>query len=180
LLLRGGCVTSFTINARDSSSFVPFTEEELWKECANAHRFSPEEGGGEAEEGGEKKKRKDEKDDGGVMNAEAGEGAGTPKETLMNGWSELQKRVRRSLESHRMQLLRVDTGPTRAAYEHQAEGEGDDGTQPKMAAWRLDHILYTDNHNRTNDSSDAHTRTLIPVSVWRTLEADRFSVEKGA
>ena len=94
MLLRGGCVTSFTINARDSSSFVPFTEEELWKECANAQRFSPEEGGGEAEEGGEKKKRKDEKDDGGVMNAEAGEGAGTPKETLMNGWSELQKRVK--------------------------------------------------------------------------------------
>ena len=157
-------MTSFTLSDQELSQ-SPFTDEELRKECASAHRFSDAEREGGGEETG--------------TTGNGGSGGGGDLDEKLAGWSELQAKVRLALSTHRMQLLRVETGATRAAYGHTNGSGNEAGAARKMDSWRLDHILYTNNHSDACGAACAPCACLTPVKVWKTLESDPFSTERG-
>ena len=75
----------------------------------------------------------------------------SPPQDEMTKWNEMHDLARKFAYEHHWNLGRVDTGPTRAAFDH------DEKDCQKMAQWRLDHMMYT-------------TPTLTPIARWSTLE----------
>ena len=74
-------------------------------------------------------------------------------------WQTMFDGVVADVRAHRINLARVDSGPTRAGYDH-----GKDCGP--CVSWHLDHILYT-------------CRTLRLHSRWQTLEQDPTSLKAG-
>jgi hypothetical protein len=108
-----------------------------------------------------------------------------PSGEQIRDWDELHDSVAEFVRRNDLELGRVDTGCTRAAYDHDDDdgpsstttstsnatstststSDRDDGRRT-MAQWRLDHILYTPS-------------TLVPLSRWATLEDDDHSSSVG-
>lgn len=82
-----------------------------------------------------------------------------PSMQEMQAWKELHAAAATAPQQARIELDRVPTHGTRAAYDH---GQ----TVGPCRSWRLDHILYS-------------SRTLQPAVVWETLEADPDSTAAG-
>jgi endonuclease/exonuclease/phosphatase family metal-dependent hydrolase len=82
-----------------------------------------------------------------------------PSAEEMQSWKELRASAAAAPRDTRIELRRVPTHGTRAAYDH---GQ----TVGPCRSWRLDHILYS-------------ARTLQPAVVWETLEADPESTAAG-
>eukprot|EP01043_Picozoa_sp_COSAG02_P047639 COSAG02_NODE_4587_length_5188_cov_3.062684_1_plen_533_part_00 len=82
-----------------------------------------------------------------------------PSMQEMQAWKELHAAAAAAPRQARIEVRRVATHGTRAAYDHgQKVGP--------CRSWRLDHILYS-------------SRTLKPAVVWETLEADPDSTAAG-
>ena len=86
----------------------------------------------------------------------------SPPQDEMTKWKEMFDSAREFAEEHHWNLSRADTGPTRAAFDHDTK----DSQSRKMAQWRLDHMLYT-------------SPTLTPIARWSTLEDDEYSRRVG-
>ena len=94
-----------------------------------------------------------------------------PSAEQMRTWDALYDSVNDFVRSNEMSLCRIDTGCTRAAYDHDDTSSSSTTTSDvnrgrTMAQWRLDHILYTPS-------------TLIPLGRWATLEDDEHSRTVG-
>ena len=83
----------------------------------------------------------------------------SPSTEEIQAWKELRATAAAAPRQARIELRRVGTHGTRAAYDH-GQNAG------PCRSWRLDHILYT-------------SRTLHPAVVWETLEADPDSTAAG-
>ena len=72
------------------------------------------------------------------------------------------------IQDHLLAFRRIETGCTRAAYDHDEVPSAalSDQNQRTMAQWKLDHILYS-------------SSTLVPLGGWSTLEADEHSCKVG-
>jgi len=89
-----------------------------------------------------------------------------PSKAQMVHWDELHDSVSKFVESKFLALDRVDTGPTRVAYDHEIDSSSKKASTCSMAEWSLDHILYTPS-------------TLVPLGRWSTLEDDKLSCTVG-
>lgn len=98
-----------------------------------------------------------------------------PTKHQLKTWDELVDSVLKFIKCNDLELRRIDTGCTRAAYDHDNESDtstaalGDDNSKNNrqtMTQWKLDHILYT-------------SSTLIPLMRWATLEGDEYSRTVG-
>lgn len=83
----------------------------------------------------------------------------SPPQDEMTKWREMYDSARKFANEQHWNLSRADTGPTRAAFDHDKDSR-------EMAQWRLDHILYT-------------STTLTPIARWSTLEDDEYSRTLG-
>jgi len=137
--LTGSCVTALLHDTSKPS------EEEMARQCALSLRLSNAEGG-------------DEEDDQKAAKA-VSEEVQAPTAEQMKEWRELWDKARQAVQTHRIALSRVATGPTRAGYDH-----GED-CGPCLA-WSLDHVLYTN-------------RTLALSRSWESLEGDANARETG-
>lgn len=88
-------------------------------------------------------------------------GEDTPSKQQLDKWKMLQKEAYETIQDHCVSINRVDTGPTRCAYEHATST-----VERQMETWKLDHMLYTDDR-------------LVPMAKWATLEADSESCRTG-
>jgi hypothetical protein len=98
-----------------------------------------------------------------------------PTKVQLKTWDELVDYVTKFINCNDLELRRIDTGCTRAAYDHDNENEtstaalDDDNSKNNhqtMAQWKLDHIMYTPS-------------TLLPLRRWATLEDDEYSRTVG-
>ena len=89
-----------------------------------------------------------------------------PSKEQMLLWDEMHDSVRKFIDSSYLKLNRLDTGPTRVAYDHDADSASRKASSCSMAQWSLDHILYTPS-------------TLVPLGRWSTLEDDVLSCTIG-
>jgi hypothetical protein len=98
-----------------------------------------------------------------------------PTKNQLKTWDELVDYVTKFINCNDLELRRIDTGCTRAAYDHDNENESstaaldDDNSKNNhqtMAQWQLDHIMYTPS-------------TLLPLKRWATLEDDEYSRTVG-
>ncbi len=89
-----------------------------------------------------------------------------PSKEQMLLWDEMHDSVRKFIDSSYLKLDRLDTGPTRVAYDHDADSSSRKASSCSMAQWSLDHILYTPS-------------TLVPLGRWSTLEDDVLSCTIG-
>jgi hypothetical protein len=89
-----------------------------------------------------------------------------PSKAQMVHWNELHDSVSKFVDSKFLALDRVDTGPTRVAYDHEIDSSSKKASTCSMAEWSLDHILYTPS-------------TLVPLGRWSTLEDDKLSCTIG-
>ena len=85
-------------------------------------------------------------------------GSPPPSPEQIAEWAALRTAAQASRIRHRVDFLRVPTGPTRAAHSY-------DGSKT-METWKLDHVFF--------DHS-----TLELKSLWETLESDDFSSKAG-
>ncbi|KAL3765136.1 hypothetical protein ACHAW5_000805 [Stephanodiscus triporus] len=94
--------------------------------------------------------------------------AAFPSTEQSRAWDELHDSVGRFVRLHDLALRRIDTGCTRAAYDHDDDPSraSDGGDRRTMAQWHLDHILYTPS-------------TLMPLVRWTTLDDDEHSRTVG-
>lgn len=83
----------------------------------------------------------------------------SPTEEQLKTWSELRQKAIDAPLSHRITLSHLETGPTRAAYDH-GKNCG------PCVSWCLDHIFYS-------------TRNLQLQTSWNALEADEESAAAG-
>ena len=139
-LLKGSCTEAMLRKDGETPS-----EAEMEKECASALRIAaddPSEDDADAEASAATA----------AAAAEVGGGtAARPTEEQLAAWRELYLSARAAPSQTRIELERVPTGATRAAF---APGQ----TSGPCASWRLDHILYT-------------PRALSLGEYWQTLEA---------
>jgi hypothetical protein len=70
------------------------------------------------------------------------------------------------VQDHCISVNRVDTGPTRCAYEHTTTTSTTPTEERRMESWKLDNMLYTSDR-------------LSPLARWSTLEADSESCATG-
>ena len=137
-LLPGSCVASMVrSDAGVATSDSEPTEEEMQRECASALRLGVEQPVDDATGEGE---------DGNGSASVAGSETAAEKEgqkersqpsaAQMAAWKQLYESARTVPGQQRIELHRVPTGATRAAYDHGRD------TGP-CAKWRLDHILFT-------------------------------------
>jgi hypothetical protein len=97
-----------------------------------------------------------------------------PTKDQLKTWVELVDNVTKFINCNDLELRRIDTGCTRAAYDHDNESESstamlndiNKNNQKTMAQWKLDHIMYTPS-------------TLLPLRRWATLEDDEYSRTVG-
>jgi mRNA deadenylase 3'-5' endonuclease subunit Ccr4 len=157
--LPGSCVTSFLRTDTSISAHnqqQAVTDEQLREACASSLR---------------------------VKNSVGGDG---PSDQQLQEWKELRAEAYRAAYDSCVSLSRIETGPTRAAYDHAEEEEeetdNDAANQeilastsvninqqqpPKtMGTWHLDHILYS-------------AATMQPLGIWSTLEDDPESCATG-
>lgn len=127
------------------------TEEEIAAECAAALRLDPAGDIGAGEEG----EGEGSASVGGASDGPIGEAV--PSASQLEAWRLLRASAARVREETRVQLARVPTSGTRAAW-------GASGGP--CVAWALDHILYTPSALRLG-------------YFWETLESDQAAVEVG-
>jgi mRNA deadenylase 3'-5' endonuclease subunit Ccr4 len=91
----------------------------------------------------------------------------TPSKQQLDKWKTLQTEAYQMVQDHCVSINRVDTGPTRCAYEHTTTTTSTTTTEERrMESWKLDHMLYTSDR-------------LSPLARWATLEADSESCATG-
>ena len=92
----------------------------------------------------------------------------SPTNKQLQLWDELHDLVTIFTNELFISLNRIQTGCTRAAYNHDEDTSipNKQEDERKMMQWHLDHILYT-------------PTTLIPLKRWSTLEDDPFSSKVG-
>ena len=88
-----------------------------------------------------------------------------PSKEQIEEWRQLYEETNRVVFDNCIDLDRLQTDCTRAAYDH-GDDCNDGDTQPQMGKWRLDHMLYSSN-------------SLQPMSQWYTLEDDSESCSIG-
>jgi len=113
------------------------------RECANARRLGATEPSVDSDDEAEAS--------GAHAKAEAEATRNCPTAAMMAEWRELYEIAEAAPARLRIELRRVPTGATRAAFEHGA-------SEGPCVAWRLDHLLYT-------------PRGLTLASYARALEA---------
>jgi endonuclease/exonuclease/phosphatase family metal-dependent hydrolase len=87
----------------------------------------------------------------------------------LNKWQQTQRTARNMVQDYCISLNRINTGPTRCAYDHNnhVTSTSEEEIQKRsMETWKLDHILYT-------------TGRLVPLARWSTLEDDSESCTTG-
>lgn len=89
-----------------------------------------------------------------------------PSKEQLTLWDEMHDSVTKFIDSNFLALDRIDTGPTRVAYDHDSDSSLRKVPSCSMAQWSLDHILYTPS-------------TLVPLGRWSTLEDDELSCTVG-
>lgn len=89
-----------------------------------------------------------------------------PSKEQLTLWDEMHDSVTKFIDSSILALNRIDTGPTRVAYDHDSDSSLRKVPSCSMAQWSLDHILYTPS-------------TLVPLGRWSTLEDDELSCTVG-
>jgi len=132
------CLLASRIDAAKEAS-----KEEMKAECAASLRLGGEEGEGEE----------------GDPAAASGSSEGEPTEEQMSDWLAVRALAHETVTELRMPLCQVETGPTRAGFDHGKQAG-------PCVGWRLDHILYTG-------------RGLEVTRRWSALEADPSSMERG-
>jgi mRNA deadenylase 3'-5' endonuclease subunit Ccr4 len=92
----------------------------------------------------------------------------TPSKQQLEKWEILQTEAYQMVQDHCVSIHRVDTGPTRCAYEHTTTSPSNTTTteERRMETWKLDHMLHTSDR-------------LSPLARWATLEADSESCATG-
>lgn len=90
-----------------------------------------------------------------------------PTDQQMEQWMGLHSEVKKVIYDHCLELDRINTGCTRSAYDH-SNTDADEmlRSEPQMAQWRLDHMLYT-------------PVSLRPCAIWSTLEDDPEACGSG-
>jgi hypothetical protein len=82
-----------------------------------------------------------------------------PSANQLKEWNELHSEASQMVRDYCVSIARVDTGPTRSAYNH-------DNDQQQMAQWKLDHMVHTLDRFR-------------PIAQWSTMEEDPESCAVG-
>jgi hypothetical protein len=90
----------------------------------------------------------------------------TPSKQQLNKWKTQQTEAYQMVQDHCISVNRVDTGPTRCAYEHTTTTSTTPTEERRMESWKLDNMLYTSDR-------------LSPLARWSTLEADSESCATG-
>lgn len=127
-LLPGSCVAALLSDLGEP------TEVELRRECASALRLVAESADDVATAGSGDAGSAASHDDG----SSVGDGGDVvaPTADQMHAWRQLHASASRVARESRVQLERVPTGATRAAYAHGA-------SSGPCQSWRLDHILFS-------------------------------------